>query len=62
MAEIVNLRRVRKRAKRDEDNKRAEENRIAHGRPRAERLLQDARREQAQRRLEAHRMEGGDER
>ena len=62
MAEIVNLRRVRKRAKRDEDNKRAAENRLAHGRPRAERLLQDARHEQAQRRLEAHRIEGGDER
>jgi hypothetical protein len=62
MAEIINLRRARKRAKRDEDDKRAAENRLAHGRPKAERDLQEARHELTERRLDAHRIETGDER
>jgi hypothetical protein len=35
MAEVINLRTVRKRAKREEDAKRAAENRVTHGRPSA---------------------------
>jgi hypothetical protein len=55
MAELVNLRQVRKRKQRAEKEKRAEENRNTHGRPFAEkaatRRVQDLERQ----RLEAHR-------
>ena len=60
MAEVINLRTARKRAKREQDAKRAEENRLAYGRPKAERRLEDARAEKLQRDLDAHRIEPGD--
>ena len=60
MAEVINLRTSRKRAKRERDAKRAEENRLAFGRPKAERRLEDARAEKLQRDLDAHRIEPGD--
>ena len=60
MAEVINLRTARKRAKRERDAKRAVENRLAFGRPKAERRLEDARAEKLQRDLDAHRIEPGD--
>jgi Domain of unknown function (DUF4169) len=62
MAEIINLRAARKRAKRDDDAKRAQAMRRAHGRSKAERLLEQARNDKARRDLEAHRIEAGDDR
>ena len=60
MAEVVNLRAARKRAKRKADDAQAETNRLAHGRPKAERKLDTARQEQAVRHLDRHRIETGD--
>ena len=57
MAEIVNLRRARKRKERAEKEARAAENRIGFGRSKAERALSDARKDLAARRLEGHRRE-----
>ena len=60
MGEIVNLRKVRKQAKRADDARRAELNRIAHGRSKAERNLEAARSGKTEKDLEAHRIETGD--
>ena len=60
MGEIVNLRRARKAAKRREDAVRAAENRLANGRTKAERALEDARAEKARRELDARRLETED--
>ncbi len=54
MAEIINLRRARKRKERAEKEARAADNRLAFGRSKAERTLSDARKELAERRLDAH--------
>jgi hypothetical protein len=60
MGEIVNLRRVRKAAKRREDAVRAAENRLAHGRSKTERALEEARTEKSRHELDAHRLETED--
>lgn len=60
MGEIVNLRRARKAAKRREDAIRAAENRLAHGRTKNERALEEARVEKSRRELDAHRLETED--
>jgi hypothetical protein len=60
MGEIVNLRRARKDAKRREDAVRAAENRLAHGRSKAKRALEEARAEKTRRELDAHRLETED--
>ena len=60
MGEIVNLRRARKDAKRRENAVRAVENRLAHGRSKAERKLEEAQAEKARRELDAHRVETED--
>jgi hypothetical protein len=60
MAEIVNLRRARKQMKRDQKAEEAKQNRLAHGRRKAERRLQEARTAKTRRDLEAHRLEPGD--
>jgi len=60
MGEIVNFRIVRKKAKRAEEAKRADLNRIAHGRSKAERNLEATRSEKTQKDLDAHRIETGD--
>lgn len=52
MAEIINLRKVRKSRARDEDDKRAAENRIAFGRTKTEKALSRAEKDLKQRRLE----------
>ena len=56
MAEVINLRRVRKRAERAKDERSAEANRLAHGQPKHLRERREAEAEKAARDLEAHRM------
>ena len=60
MAELVNLRAARKRAKRQQDDQRANANRLAHGQPKRLRKLKDAQQVKASRDLEQHRIETGD--
>jgi hypothetical protein len=56
MAEIVNLRRARKQKARDEAARAAEQNRISFGRTKLEKTLATAERDQAERRLDGHRL------
>jgi hypothetical protein len=56
MGEIVNLRRSRKDRERREAETRAANNRAAFGRTRAEKDVEDARRDLDSRRLEGHRL------
>jgi Domain of unknown function (DUF4169) len=62
MAEIVNLRRARKKAERRIAEDTAAANRLRHGRSKAERELEAARDAKAGRELDRHRIETGDER
>jgi hypothetical protein len=57
MAEIVNLRRLRKQKARAEARAAAAENAARHGQGKADRSLQQAKAEQAARRLDGHRLE-----
>ena len=57
MAEIVNLRRVRKAKDRAEKEKTAEANRVLHGTPKALRNLQKARKDKADQGLGGHKLE-----
>jgi hypothetical protein len=59
MAELVNLRTARKRAKRRDDDVVAGANRLAHGQPAAERKRDAAQREKNSRALDQHRIEPG---
>jgi hypothetical protein len=61
MGDIVNLRRVRKQAKRQLDERRAAANRLLHGRRKAERLRETTLDDHAQRKLDGHRIETGDD-
>jgi hypothetical protein len=54
MAEIINLRQARKQKARAEKEARADQNRIAFGRTKAEKELTKAERDMAQRRLDSH--------
>lgn len=54
MAEIVNLRRVRKQKAREDAGKQAEQNRISFGLTKAERNLAKAEQQQAARKLDGH--------
>lgn len=56
MADLINLRRVRKRVEREQQAKDAEANRIRHGRSKAERQLEKARDEKVARSLDGHRL------
>ena len=60
MAELVNLRKARKAADRRRDEKRAAENRLAYGRSKAERALDEARADKLDRDLEARRIDTED--
>lgn len=62
MAELVNLRTARKRAKQRQDDAHANANRLAHGQPKHVRKLEDAQQTKASRNLDAHRIEKGDNR
>jgi hypothetical protein len=57
LAEIVNLRTVRKRKAREYDAARAEQNRILFGRTKAEKTQSRAETELATRRLDSHKRE-----
>jgi hypothetical protein len=56
MAEMVNLRRVRKAAKRAQDEKDAAAQRLSHGTPKPLRQEIEARRKKAERDIDAHRI------
>ncbi len=60
MAELVNLRTARKRAKRRQDELRADSNRLVHGAPKRQRQLAAARQTKAKRELDLHRIDKGD--
>ncbi|MDP4025353.1 DUF4169 family protein [Methylobacterium sp. NEAU 140] len=59
MAEIINLRQVRKARARAEAEAKAEENRIAFGRPKKAKTLQQRRKALETERHEGHRLERG---
>lgn len=56
MAEIINLRLVRKQRARQEAEQQAQHNRITFGRTKAERSLTEAERDKAARTLDGHRL------
>ena len=60
MGDLVNLKRFRKRAAREEVVKQAEANRMAFGRTKAERTLDDQRASRAETLLNQHRIESED--
>ena len=62
MGDVVNLRRVRKQAKRERAEREAAAKRLLHGRSKAQRDLESEREAKASRDLERHRIETGDER
>ena len=57
MNDVVNLRRFRKQKARDEAQKQAEANRIAHGRTKAERRIATAEADAARRHIDGHKLE-----
>ena len=61
MAEIINLRGVRKAKARAERDAKAAGNRATFGRPKAERVRTEAERALAERRVEGHRLPSTDE-
>ena len=60
MTEVVNLRTVRKRARRAQEDSAAAANRLAHGTPKHERQRAETQRDKSSRDLEAHRIDKGD--
>lgn len=60
MAEIVNLRSARKARKRAAEKERAAENRVVHGRTRAEKEVEAARRTRTETHLDRHRLDKDD--
>jgi hypothetical protein len=54
LGEVVNLRLARKRKMRDEDHRRAAENRAAHGRKKTDKLLDDRNFQTEKARLDGH--------
>ena len=60
MGEIVNLRKARKEARKQQEAGRAAANRIGYGRTKAERTLEATRAEKTRRRLDAHKIDTGD--
>jgi hypothetical protein len=60
MAEVLNLRTVRKRAKRQQDDQRASANRVAFGESKRVRKLEAAQRAKVRRDLDQCRIEIGD--
>ena len=60
MTELINLRRARKRMMRQQDAQRAAENRLTHGRTKAERVVAKARSAKTCRDLDQHRIDRGE--
>jgi hypothetical protein len=61
MGDLVNLRTARKHAKRRQAEQHAASNRLAHGRSKAERAVEQTRTDKARKGLDQHRIEPGDE-
>jgi uncharacterized protein DUF4169 len=61
MGPVINLRIVRKRAKRRQAEQEAAASRLAHGRSKEERNLERVRSDKEAMRLDQHRIESGDE-
>ena len=61
MADVINLKRFKKRSERDEAAKQADANRARFGRTKSERKLDDLRSSRADVLLDQHRVEGWDE-
>ena len=59
MAELINLRTARKRAKRQQDERRAEANRLAHGQPKHVQEIEAEKQAKASRDLDGHRIDTG---
>ncbi len=57
MAELINLRSARKRARREQDAQRADANRLAHGQPKHVRALEAEKQAKAKRDLDRHRID-----
>jgi hypothetical protein len=62
MGEIVNLRKARKKIERQLDERQAAANRLIHGRSKAERNAEAARKAKARRDIDQHQVETGDPR
>jgi hypothetical protein len=60
MAEIVNLRRARKRAMRRSEEERAAQRRVSHGMSKSDRVLAEAEGVRFRRELDAHRIDTGE--
>ena len=60
MGDMVNLKRFKKRAERDQSAKQAEANRTRFGRTKSERVLDQRRNERANDLLDQHRIDGED--
>jgi hypothetical protein len=60
MADVVNLKRFKKRAERDQSAKQAEANRTRFGRTKSERVLDQRHNERANDLLDQHRIDGED--
>lgn len=60
MAEVINLRNVRKQKARAEKDARAQQNRILFGRTKAEKLKQAAERAAADKHIDGHKREDGE--
>ena len=60
MVEVINLRTVRKRAKRQQHDQRAHASRLAFGQPKHVRKIEAAHKAKARRDLDRHRVEIGD--
>ena len=60
MGDIVNLKRFRKRAEREQSAKQAEANRTRFGRTKSQRALEERRAERAGELLDQHRIDGED--
>ena len=61
MADLINLRLARKRARQRQEDERANANRLAHGQPKQRRKLEAARQVKADRNLDLHRIDNGGE-
>jgi hypothetical protein len=60
MGDIVNLKRFRKRAEREQSEKQADANRTRFGRTKSERVLERRRGQRANQLLDQHRIDGED--
>jgi hypothetical protein len=61
MGDVVNLKRFKKRAERQQAAKQADTNRCRFGRTKSERMLDERRADRANNLLDQHRVDGGDD-